>query len=526
VVRSALTLLSLCVLAGAARAGEPVSISVTSTTDANWHGDNENNNTSKDDNYYELLERLNISGNHGPWFFGQRVDAAYFFSPPLDSEVQYAGQKEVVERVWLGFRDRGLDVTLGDSYAMFGRGLALSLRKVDEFGVDTTLRGGKLIWRAGDLSSTWVVGATNINNIDQITGTRADDPLDLIGGGQIQARVADRFTLGMHAAFVSFREPLATLARIMKRDDYEDRWVTPGVSFDAPRLTDYVGLYLEGVAQRRSHALNGEEAAGRGYGAYGLLTVYLGKTTVLVEGKAYGDLRRPRPYIKATVFDTVDYASPPTLERVAQVVKHEQRDIEGGRVRIDHTFSPALIVYGSYAFFRDRQDYTPTIEGATIHDPYLGVETRWNEARSRAILSGGARIVRAEGTSTTFLRDEHVEVDLVQSLTEQLSLELHGQHLERKDTNDPAAKEWREGSVQLGVRLRPHIAVAGAYDYITRDDGNRHDALSGNVSYDFTEASSLRFFYGAERGGLKCVIGVCRVIPPFEGARVALTVRY
>ena len=49
---------------------------------------------------------------------------------------------------------------------------------------------------------------------------------------------------------------------------------------------------------------------------------------------------------------------------------------------------------------------------------------------------------------------------------------------------------------------------------------------SGSVLYRFTNDSNLRLFVGQQRGGLRCVSGVCRVFPAFEGARAELTLRF
>jgi hypothetical protein len=44
--------------------------------------------------------------------------------------------------------------------------------------------------------------------------------------------------------------------------------------------------------------------------------------------------------------------------------------------------------------------------------------------------------------------------------------------------------------------------------------------------YRFTQKSNIKVLVGEQRGGLKCVSGVCRVFPAFEGARAELTLRF
>jgi hypothetical protein len=37
---------------------------------------------------------------------------------------------------------------------------------------------------------------------------------------------------------------------------------------------------------------------------------------------------------------------------------------------------------------------------------------------------------------------------------------------------------------------------------------------------------SVKLLYGAMRGGLQCISGMCRVLPPFEGFRTELSLRF
>ena len=64
----------------------------------------------------------------------------------------------------------GLDVTAGDSYVQFGRGLVLSMRKVDELGVDTTLFGAKASYEKDPFGVTVIAGLANPARVDEPTG--------------------------------------------------------------------------------------------------------------------------------------------------------------------------------------------------------------------------------------------------------------------------------------------------------------------------------------------------------------------
>jgi hypothetical protein len=482
-----------------------------------------------DDDYGELFGRLNASTTTGPWQIALRLDTATFISPPapviVNPDVDRYVDRYTLEKASLGWTWRSLQMTAGDSYVSFGRGLALSLRKVDELGIDTTLRGAKVAIHEGELGATLVVGYTNINNVDEATGTSIDDPYDLVAGLQAQMRLADRWNLGAYGSAIAFREPLG----LVPGDAYTDRSFQFGVAVDAPRLSERFGFYLEGMGQAASIGPASDQPLG--VGLYGAATAYLGKATLLFEGKAYGALTPLSPDLGAPAFDTVAYNSPPTVERVLQVIENPQRDIAGGRLRLDWSFSPALLAYVSYGLFQDWHGYadpsTLNIRPGTIHDPYAGVEVRWDDARSWAIASGGWRVVALDGSGTVVRGDGHVELDVAQALDERWSLALHVVHQERKKHESPLLDhEFREGTVSAGVRLRPWITVAGGYDYTTEPIQPKRDYFHGNFSWDITPSSSLRLFVGSARGGLRCVSGVCRQVPPFEGVKLVATLRF
>jgi hypothetical protein len=50
--------------------------------------------------------------------------------------------------------------------------------------------------------------------------------------------------------------------------------------------------------------------------------------------------------------------------------------------------------------------------------------------------------------------------------------------------------------------------------------------VNGQLGYRLSSDSSLSLFVGQRRGALRCVGGVCRVFPPFEGAALDLTLRF
>ncbi|HEU5056200.1 MAG TPA: DUF6029 family protein [Kofleriaceae bacterium] len=490
--------------------GPDLPVDVTATAAAGWHTDRD---------YGELFGRLNASSTWQAWHAALRVDTATFIDPP-EPEVE---DRYTLEKATAGWTGPAVEVSAGDAYVSFGRGLGLSIRKIDELGIDTTLRGARLLLHHGDLSATVAVGYANINNVDEATGTGADDPYDLIAGAQAQVLLLDKVNLGAYAAGVAFRDSLG----LVPTDDYSDRTAVVGVIVDAPRLTERFGFYLEGVEQE----LRTEPAAERprGFGLYGTATGNLEPVTLLVEGKAYGALTPLAPNLEEPAFAAVAYNSPPTVERVQQVIENPATEIAGARLRAEWTLRPGASVHGNAAFFRDWLGYADPesgdLEPGSIVDPYAGAELRWDEARSWVIGSAGWRAVLLDGAGVV-RRDAHAEIEAAQALDDRFSVTLQAVHLERRKRDVLLDERFREGTLLLGLRVQPSLTVAAGYDYTTEPVQPHTHYLNGQLGWDFTPSSGLRLFAGSARGGLKCVSGVCRQVPPFEGVKLTATVRF
>lgn len=496
---------------------EPVRLDVTSTTNAGWH--TQVAGSTPRPAYGELFERLNAGLTTGPWLLNVRLDTSSFLSAPRDAQDHYTAEK-----VWAGWTGRSWELGIGDAYVSFGRGLALSLRKIDELGVDTTLRGTKLLVHRGDFEGTLVAGFTNIQNVDEASGSSVHDPNDVIAGAQTRFRVGP-LTTGAHAVVVAFND---TVGPIETRP-FRDRYYQLGTTLDAPRLSNDFGFYLESIAQFRDTEAGVAQNAG--VGAYGSAVVYSGAATLLFEGKAYGDLEPIKPNLIRPEFASVAYNSPPTLERVAQILENPQQRIYGGRTRVDWAWSERLMVYGNYGLFRDDFGYTNPADVAerrpgTIHDPYAGAEGRWDAGRSHIFLSGGARLVTLSGSNELVRSDLHGELDASQVLAENTSVEVHGLHLaRRKYLSQLLNEKFHEGSLLLALRHR-RIWLAAGYDYTTEPVQPKRDYFNATLQWEVTPSSNIRIFAGAARGGLKCMSGVCRTVPPFEGVKLSATLRY
>ena len=274
--------------------GRPAILDSTWTLHLHAHGDNENARDD-DDDYGDLLSIYNLRAGLADHTLSLRFDALRFLDPPSGAAIRDSNSADyadeyVLEKLSWTWRGQGLSLSAGDQYVTFGRGLALSLRKVEELGVDTTLRGGRAELSTRYLRATLVGGWTNAGNFDPIserlrfascTPTYGGEefscnplrigPADPILGARVEGRWPGVLHLGLEEVQLSLEQ---------QDGSAQESWLH-GVSLELPGLPLDLGeLFVEGVLLDR-----GGSPDDRGLGIYAALALYLGPLSLLVEGK-------------------------------------------------------------------------------------------------------------------------------------------------------------------------------------------------------------------------------------------------
>ncbi|HEX9100856.1 MAG TPA: DUF6029 family protein [Polyangia bacterium] len=525
---------------------QPLRVGIVESFYASYHGDlgpglvsetDVNGMPTTSPRFVDLQSRLNVDLGWRRFRAFTRFDtAAYPDRPagacgpdattPVSLRSRFCQSPFYVEKWGLEYNGRAIEAVLGDFYVSFGRGMVLSIRKIDELGIDTTLRGGKLVYHEDRVAATLVLGVTNMQNVDEATGRTVRDyapeatflrpvpaPRDFIGGSRVEYRFFDRVNVGLHEVGGVQAIDATASAR-------HDSFFLYGGSVDAPKLLRWLGVYFEGAGQLET--LSDERQ--RGYALYGALNGYFGNLTLQLEVKDYVHYQPwkasiPGGYVE---FAPVQYLSPPTAERVLTELQAPIFDVRGPRLRADWRVNDRLLVYASYAYFEDRSVPTSPL---AFHDPYAGAELRWSRGQSHFFPSGGYRLEWDEALHAEHQHVGHIEWDGTQALPRGLSIETQGFVLVR---NEPLlmVPPWTEGNAYLALKWTLYLVATLGYEWTTlQSTAATHHFFNGALQWNFTTASSIRVFVGGTRGGLKCISGVCRVFPPFTGARLELVLR-
>ncbi|TNF29411.1 MAG: hypothetical protein EP329_15820 [Deltaproteobacteria bacterium] len=491
-------------------------------------------------NVFDLRNRLNVRLRADQLTLGVRLDIAYFANPPANPGQASQYQNDVrPEELFLTGRFGDFTVTVGDDYLTFGRGLALSLRKLDELGFATALRGLHVQWRTPRLRARITAGLTNTLNVDGVEEKLIPDPNDVIFGAQIEAKPVDGLKLAGHVVDIERRHSgiRSALAGALGGDDDERpmnntrylRTLVGGGSVELPALGDVLSVYAEVDALRnddtRETVSGQKDTTTTGLAVYGQVQAFIDQLTLLAEVKHYDNwdvssTLHPDTAQQQGITQTFSYIVAPTLERIDQRVVNNT-DVTGGRLRADYTVPGSTdILFLSGAYFAD----APVKNDHTLH-LYGGFE-HTGTGTDRVLLQAGYR--REQSAELTRLRMIHIDLDVFAVVAPGVDIQGHWSHEFRdKNVGAPALQEtYLEGTSYVSLNLPPEWSFTAQLEYLTDASTDNPIFPGAFVQYRFTRDSFVRLFAGRSKGGLKCSGGVCRVFPSFEGVRLESTVRF
>jgi hypothetical protein len=564
------------------------------------------------DNWGMLYNRLNLQVTSGRLTLSLRADSAWFYDSPTprsiaddllattsfasDAERQQFFRQKLTEagielsnrfinwtypaKYALSYGTPDLELTVGDSYAQLGRGLVLSLRKLDELSSDTTLRGLRAgaRFKSGGLrvKLTLLGGSTNPLRIDEASGrylgvsssvtpsfvklTEAGMPraisTDFVREDGDCARFGtcsyapDRLLAGQaEFAFglatlgtqfsVLFREPPLALDAVRTASQV----TTLSQSLELVNIARHGGFYLEAATQKLSHRESDPTSIPQGYALYGTASWVTSKVSLLAEGKHY---RRFFPLTanistaRAREFSGVQYSAPPTTEEIWNDTQFGSFNtcVSGGRVKAEvhvtgSTSTSAWV--GRYVSSAESESNDRCESGARenrVWDLGVGLEARPVARPARWLITTGARFDDTDqsfavngGSSNAYYRELFTRYQISEPLGGPFTLELQGVHRRRREPVGGPIDAWFEGQHSTGIDWGQRLSAAIGVEYDTRPDVP-HRYLNAMLSYRPSSALGFALFAGQRRGALRCVGGVCRIYPPFEGVRLDATFRY
>jgi hypothetical protein len=487
----------------------------------------------------------------------------------------------------LSYEGQSAAFTLGDFYAQLGHGLVLSVRKQDELSSDTTLRGGRAEFRttAGQarLGAKLLYGVANPLRIDEPSGRYLGvSPGELVGlanateflmpyaiGGDFAGSpsscqsattcsYAPDDVLGGQVAVrfpqVHFETQAAAVFRhaLMTNDIVRgaDRIVVYSQRVAIPKLFGQVALDAELAGQSRRYVSGPSEAApiqeqeeGAGYAGYASLDFAKGAFSLHLETKHYRAFYALQAGIRsdrAREFLPIQYSRLPTTEEVWNDTEFAGMNncVSGGRLRPTLSLAQNLSLIG---WIGHQTTWSESVENtrcdvqdefkSTIWDAAQGFEIQERSGSHHQLLLGARHdessreLDTPAGPTHLFYREVYARYDSTFHLVGPYSLHLQGWHRYRVQTLGGPERPFEQGFHLTSLDVAALGTVGMGVEYDT-DPRTPDVYLNGQLTYRINPGSNLTLFVGQRRGALRCIGGVCRVFPPFEGARMDLTLRF
>ena len=486
--------------------------------------------------YVEQVNRLNLLAVNHSLSIGAQVDEIallmnryilddelYRSWPLYDSSLQSPSPDAFVtlEKLYLQQRWTHIELTVGDTYASFGRGLALNIVKNTDIDIDTSIRGVKGIYRGDRSEVTLVTGLSNRQQVSQDNRNLniEDDVPHMVTGLRGELFGLGPVNLGGHGVLYRFA----------------------GVDW-----------FLEGVVMRLGEDLRVSDDRPLAYAAYGSASAYPGPFVVLVEAKRTRDTERLNTYVAGASWEV---ASVPTLEFERVITEDSSaavnsNDLAALKVRLDYALKPGEILpYVSVAAMRDCDlaglHFNRTAE--TVLHPIAGLEVYG--AHNTLQLHGGYRVDQRDAPDASgglFCSppedaDElpsdlgndglaHLDLDVHVALFGQEGLELAlGGRSFHWGVNAQQQQDFLETSNTLTWLHGEALALTVFQDWsnnpLIDSTGNITEHTYGalELQWKATPAVVVRAFYGAYKAGIHCSGGQCRSLPGFEGARLSVS---
>lgn len=658
--------------------GLPLTVDVTNTAITSYRFDNRNDpydgvrkpdpKSKVDDNYFDYTNRLNIQVGYWRFRLNVRLDSQVYagvvqpgsvrstvvretnqYGEPLDSNALIGRANEYLRelntryvpgiypaKLSLVYQQPGLEVTAGDFYAQLGRGLVLSVRKLDELAVDTTIRGGKIqaskSFGSFRIGGTLLGGQINPQRVDEQTGRvvlASASPLffgfpeprrlttidpetgqlttaevgrpnfltDTIFGGRIEgghtlvqlaanAMVMLRqdnslalATCQAGAADAAAGEACALQHPVLLTNGSpvleHSQIRTFSGSVTLPQISKYADLYVEVAGQQltdgkvTSANADGSDVVRRedldGYAVYANANARLGPVTLSLEGKhnrafyaLSANVDTATPGYAGSELSLLSYSAPPTAEPIyVQPINAPNVCITGGRAQVQYRFNREASIYGwtgHYASWSEAAENqscqeTPDEKRSNTWDSAIGADLGFEGGKSYAKIWIGSRVTdlqvksdgfRAPEATDLFYREGYVRYDLVKHLHGAFSLQSIGFHRNRYLV-ERFEHPWWEGENYLGLQWAPRLSAVFGFEYTSQPgcsrelrDGGFCFFASGGLTWRRAASdgawgqvfNAVNLFVGQRRAAIRCVSGVCRLFPPFEGARLELISRF
>jgi len=399
---------------------------------------------------------------------------------------------------YLEFQRDGIQVTAGNFYDLFGRGIAFRSYENRDVRIDNSLDGIRVKVRRGIFDGTYMTGKMLEKDVSGISQERKG----LLHAANFEARLSDRFRLAplehllLGTSFVRQELPVSLDPQASLRREIATGRMEAGIS----------GAYLYGEY--------GERLSGPGS------ALYLGSNLDFHGLGLSLEYKRYDRFALRTANNQVDYNNPPALSREHTFTLLSRNawvmnvnDEKG--YQVEATYSPLRENTLIFNF-----SHTTDLEGNLEFEEFYG---EWSRSQGEWLY-----MVLAYGSQTNVgIRSLIPILELQFFLDERNSIRTELQHQHEKAT---FLGEFDVDLLVAEYSRSPRWTFSFIGERNNMSDLQRElqqlpdkDIFVGGLaSIHLSDSHDLMAFFGSRQKGKVCVGGVCRTEPEFEGFEVKL----
>jgi hypothetical protein len=414
-------------------------------------------------------------------------------------------------KVEIGDIDKGLEITAGNFYAMFGRGMILKSFEDRNLRVDNNLLGVKLLGRYDDFILTALTGMPE--NVQQ-------KRTDILHAFDIEFRGIDKLKLGL--SFAS-NQPENNSAR------------TSLASFRIQPSIWNFDLYAEyGIKQNndiKENIFKGDRAV-VGKAVYGSMNFYYESFSIVGEYKYYDNFG-----FTASNDMTTIYNMPPAVRKDYTYLllnRHpsplDANNEQGYGFEASYNFadeSNVTVTYGETKTL-PMSSLNQTINGTKINPTvqlkefYTQIFHHWNDRFTSVLgFSYNEELTNDTRNITPILETRYYFDDI-----NTFRLIVEHQQTKNKTTNE----KYFDDVITIEYLRSPKLSVSYLCEIQTKEPtSGKTIRVFWNflqVGYKFGEHTDVSVLFGSRQAGAICIGGVCRYEPEFRGVELKMLTRF
>ena len=466
------------------------------------------------DNKIEIFENwLTIDYNKNIFSTGIRFEAFQPNDPDPSisrGKVRYADIAFKYFAVDIGDVEEGINITAGNFYELFGRGMILKSYEDRNIRIDNNLLGVKFEANYNDFSLTALSGSVaNSNN----------ERKDIIHAADLSYRGLDFMKLA--TSFASNQPDIEGIAR------------TTLASFRIqPSYWNFDGYAEYGFKNNKdvqSQVFNDEEWK-IGEAFYGSLNFYYNAFSIVGEYKYYDN------FAFTSNDGTIFYNTSPSLrkEYTYQLLNRhpsplDQSNEEGFAVEANYSFSDQTSVIANYgitqtlptsSYFQRANNVSLPIL-TQLKELYLQATHNWNESFTTIAAFGYNEELSTNTKNITPILENKFYFDDINTI----KIVLEHQQTENLTTDE----KYYDDVIAIEYLRSPNFNVSLVTEVQTKEPqaGNTVRKVWSFIQFGYKlgNHSDLSLLVGSRQAGNICIGGICRYEPAFQGVELKILTR-